>query len=206
MPIRELSIGLGIAAALLNGIAYFTYNKQAKKGDSDPSIASWAIWVLLTILIAMSYAGMLSLVLALPFFIGATGRIVTFSYMLAKGKFSWPTLREWGYIAIGAVATLVWLVFKSAAGANIIVLVAFLISFVPTVEDVAKDPFKETPRAWELWAGVFCLMIANLLLTGKGVTSFITPVAFLAADVIVAVLSSPRRKTRFLQRSNSPRL
>ena len=143
---QELTIALGLTAALLHGGAYVLYNVQAKLGKSSPNAASWSIWAFLAILNALSYREMSGDVVAtLQFFTGSIACLLTFLYVLTIGEFSKLKPKEWGLFALGLLATLMWWKFRSATGANMIVLAAAFVSFIPTLEGVWRDPFKETP-------------------------------------------------------------
>ena len=197
---QELTIALGLTAALLHGVAFILYNVQTKLGKSSPNVASWSIWAFLATLNALSYREMTGDVVAtLQFFTGSVGCILTFLYVLTIGKFSWLKPREWGLFALGILATLVWWKFRSATGANMIVLVAVIISFVPTFEGVWRDPFKETPRSWILWTLAFLVATTNVVLRDGKPIALLTPVVLLIAHGGIAVLSTQKRKERFRQ-------
>ncbi|MEK7659843.1 MAG: hypothetical protein AAB343_01430 [Patescibacteria group bacterium] len=106
---QELTIALGLTAALLHGVAYFLYNRQTKLGHSSPNASSWSIWVFLATLNALSYREMSGdAVATLQFFTGSVACILTFLYVLTIGKFSRLKPKEWGLFALGLLATLVW--------------------------------------------------------------------------------------------------
>ncbi|MEK7100782.1 MAG: hypothetical protein AAB921_01650 [Patescibacteria group bacterium] len=197
---QELTIALGLTAALFHGVAFILYNVQSKIGKSSPNAASWSIWAFLATLNALSYREMTGDVVAtLQFFTGSVGCILTFLYVLAIGKFSWLKLREWGLFALGILATLVWWKFRSATGANMIVLVAVIISFIPTFEGVLRDPFKETPRSWILWTLAFLVATTNVVLRDGKPIALLTPIVLLIAHGSIAILSTQSRKAKFRQ-------
>lgn len=198
--LQELTITLGLTAALLHGVAYVLYNMQAKLGSSKPNAASWSVWAFLATLNALSYREMSGdAVMTLQFFTGSVACILTFLYVLTIGKFSRLKPKEWGLFTLGLLATLVWWKFRSATGANMIILVAFLISFIPTFEGVLRDPFKETPRSWMLWTLAFLVTTINVVLRdGKPVT-LLTPIVLFLTHGSIALLSAQSRKAKFTQ-------
>lgn len=197
---QELTIALGLTAALLHGVAYVLYNVQAKLGKSSPNAASWSVWAFLATLNALSYREMSGdVVAALQFFTGSVACILTFLYVLTIGKFSRLKPKEWGLFALGLLATVVWWKFRSATGANMIVLVAFLISFIPTFEGVWRDPFKETPRSWTLWTLAFLVTTTNVVLRDGKPIALLTPIVLLIAHGSIALLSTQSRKAKFRQ-------
>lgn len=195
---KEFSLVLGVAAALLHGVAYVLYNVQAKLGKSSPNAASWSVWAFLATLNAFSYREMSGDVVAtLQFFIGSVACVLTFFYALTIGNFSWLKPKEWGLFALGLLATIVWWQVRSVAGANMIVLAAFLISFIPTLEGVWRDPSKETSRSWMLWAVAFFMTTTNVVLRGGKPIALITPGVLCIAYGSIALLSTQKRKERF---------
>lgn len=197
---QELTIALGLTAALLHGVAYVLYNVQAKLGKSSPNAASWSVWAFLATLNALSYREMSGdLVATLQFFTGSVACVLTFLYVLTIGKFSRLKPKEWGLFALGLLATVVWWKLRSATGANMIVLVAFLISFIPTFEGVWRDPFKETPRSWTLWTLALLITTTNVVLRDGKPIALLTPIVLLVAHGSIAILSVQWRKAKFRQ-------
>ncbi len=197
---QELTIALGLTAALLHGVAFILYNVQSKIGQSKPNAASWSIWAFLSTLNALSYREMTGDVVAtLQFFTGSVGSILTFLYVLIIGKFSKLKPGEWGLFALGLLATLVWWKFRSATGTNMIVLVAVIISFIPTLEGVWRDPFRETPRSWILCTLAFLVATTNVVLRDGKPIALLTPIVLLIAHGSVALLSTQSRKAKFRQ-------
>jgi hypothetical protein len=195
---HELTVALGLMAALLHGVAYVLYSVQTKIGKSSPNAASWSIWAFLATLNALSYHEMSGdLVASLQFFTGSVACILTFLYVLTIGKFSKLKPKEWGLFVLGLLATLVWWKFRSATGANLIVLVAFIISFIPTFEGVLRDPFKETSSSWILWTLAFLVTTTNVVLRDSKPIALLTPIVLLIAHSSIAILSTQSRKARF---------
>ena len=126
---KELTLVLGVSAALLHGVAYLLYNIQTKLGQSHPNVVSWSIWAFLATLNAFSYREISGIVAGLQFFIGSAGCILTFLYALWIGTFERPKPKEWRVFALGCLASLVWWIFRSAASANMIILPPFPLSF-----------------------------------------------------------------------------
>ena len=196
----NITILLGVSAALLHGFAYFLYNRQVKSGDSIPNAASWSVWAFLSILNAASYQGINGdWVASLQFMMGSVACLLTFLYVMFIGKFSKLTKKEWGFLVAGFFAVFIWYTFQNAAYANLIVLGAFLVSAYPTFEGVLKDPNKETPLSWKLWTIAFTLTTINLFIRDGSTIEFVTPVALLVAHGAIAWLCRPARKMRFAQ-------
>src|SRR4051812_7178219 len=54
----DLTLQLGIAAGVLQLVAFALYNKQILQGTSTPNTATWTLWAFLAVLNASSYAAM----------------------------------------------------------------------------------------------------------------------------------------------------
>lgn len=190
---------LGILAALLHGIAYFLYAVQTKLGASSPKSASWGLWVLL---VAVNWATFGISVgnwsIALQFLSGSIACVSVFIYMLVIGKLSWPAAKDRKTIGLSILAIIVWVVFKNAAWANVVVFIALAISFIPMYEELWADPSKEMPRSWILWTMAFLVTATNVILNWGGKPlSLVMPIGGALLHGAVAVLSSESRKRRF---------
>ena len=203
----SIALALGISAAVLHGIAYYLYNRQAKLGQSLPNIASWGVRMFMATLNAFSYRAMSGdWVATLQFFTGSVACTITFFYVLAIGKFSWPKSKEWRSFGIGLVAVVVWQTVGNTAGAtiaNMLGLLAFVISFKPTLDGVRQDPNREKPLAWSMWTAAFTITVINVLVRHGISMSLVTPVVLLAAHGSITVLSRESRKEIFGARARA---
>jgi hypothetical protein len=199
---QTISLVFGVVAAVLHGAAYVMYNRQAKLGQSQPNPISWSVWTFLAILNASSFTAMSDWVSSLQFLTGTIACILTFIYVLAIGKFRWPArgAKEWKIFGLGLLAAVVWYVFRSAEGANMIVLVAFVPSFFPTYDGVKEDPHKETALPWWIWTTAFVVTIVNLIIRDQEAIAFVMPAVLLLAHLSIAVLSRDARKATFPRR------
>jgi len=188
----------GVTAAVLHGTGYVLYNIQTKRRDSEPNITTWMIGAFLAGLNAFSYRAMNhDTVMALQFFVGTVGSILTFFITLFTGRFSWPEIRAWWCAALAFIALLVWWYLRNATGANFIVLFAVLVSFQPMLEGVLKDPHKETPRSWVIWTVAYYISTINVALFSDNHWAFVSPLVLLFVHGSIAVLSRSARKALF---------
>jgi hypothetical protein len=202
--VHDLTVVLGITAALLQSVAYLMYAAQTKIGRSSPKSASWGIWVFLTIVNALTFGVMSgSWLVTLQFFAGSVACVALFLYMLAIGKLSWPTSGEWGIVGLGILATVVWWIFRDAAYANLIICFASAIAFKPMYEELWRDPRKETPRSWVLWTLAFLVTTVNVVVNWQGKPlNLVMPVGGAILHGTVAYLSRESRRIRFEKASD----
>ena len=192
----NLTIFLGVVAALLHGTAYVLYNLQAKAGSSVPNPASWVVWAFLSVLNASSFFSMSGFLPSLQFLTGSAACITTLIYVIFIGKLSWPTEKEWVILMLGLLGAIVWWEFRSATGGNLITTAAFIISSVPTISGVKENPFKETSRPWTIWTIASIATSINVSLQHKW-WSLVAPVVLTFVHGGVAFLSRGERKKKF---------
>ena len=194
----DTALVLGLTAALLNGTAFVLYSIRTKSGDSKPNPVSWFIWAGLSTMNAFTFQEVSgSIAVTLQFFVGSAGCILTFLYVLVIGKVDWPEWNDVWCLVFGLLAAVVWWEFRSAAGGNALVVLAFVISFIPTYGGVLRDPFKEKPLPWVVWTVGFLTATVNVFVQGSGPMVFLSPVVLCVAHGGIAFLSAERRKVRF---------
>ena len=196
----ELTSILPIVAAILYLAAVVLYNIQILNGKSKPNAISWGIWALLAIVNAFSYGAMIdNWVAALQFFAGTIACIITFIVGLLKKSYEKPTNWQWAIAAICLVAIFVWILFRSATGANMVVLVAFVFSFIPTLTGVFNDPRKERSLPWAVWTAAFTVTLFNIILLDKEWMAYLIPGGGLLGHALVGLLVMEKRKKVFEQ-------
>lgn len=195
----NITMLLGITAALLHGVAYLLYAIQTKVGRSSPKSATWGVWVFITIINALTFNVMsANWVVALQFFAGSLGCSGLFLYMLATKKLKWPTSGEWGIVGIGVIATMVWMIFRNATYANLIILLALAIPFKPMYEELWRNPTKETPRSWILWTLAFLVTTINVVVNWSGhPLNLVMPIGGALLHGAVAILASEKRRIAY---------
>jgi hypothetical protein len=190
----------GIVAGLLHLTASWLYNKRIFRGEIVPNTATWALWVFLTILSASSYAVMTGdMAKYIPTIASAIGTIFICIISLFSGKFK--SMEPWEIIIllVGIVSGIVWWIFQSATYANLIVVFAETIAFIPLYRKVWKDPTVERPLPWCVWSMVYPLMIYIVIFHWNGhYQDLVYPVAMLCTHPTVALLTlrKPRRDSQ----------
>ena len=165
----ELTLQLGIAAGVLQLVAFGLYNKQILQGTSTPNTATWTLWAFLTILNASSYAAMTAdLAKYILPVASALATIGTFGYSLFAGKFKRMDSWDWLVFSIGVMAGLMWWWYQSATYANLIVVGAVIISFWPLYRSVWKNPALEKTLPWYVWTIAYSILTLVAVLRWKG--------------------------------------
>jgi hypothetical protein len=186
---------LGISAALLHGTAYIIYNIQAKRGDSKPNVVSWSVWAFMATLNMLTFIEITSIAHALQYVVGTLAAVITFILSLVWGKFTLPNKSEVKIFLLCIIAVGVWWYYKNASVANLIGIVAFLISFYPTLVGVYKNPTKERYIPWLIWTSAFAINLINNIISWNGdIVSILNPLILLLCHYSISHLS--RKKTK----------
>lgn len=189
------SIVFGGGIAFLHGLAYSLYSWETILGRNRPNIVSWGIWTFIAIVNALSYYTMIGKdgIASLQYFSGSVMCLVTFICVLFTGRFLKPAREEWFFLGLGIFSVLVWWFFRSAVGANAIILITLIISFIPTMVSVAKNPTREVSLPWIMWSVAFIGTLIHLFLRGGGALAFLTPTISLLLHGGVAFLILRKR-------------
>lgn len=149
--------------------AFALYNKQMIQGTSRPNTATWTLWAFLTFLNFGSYKVMsgnwVKSILPLASSIAC---LLTFLFAIAKGKLSRLNIWDVFALGIGFLSGCAWWWYQSATYANLIMQGSILVSFVPTMRGVRKNPKNEKALPWFIWSSAYILSIAVVLLRWQG--------------------------------------
>jgi len=191
----EISMALGLAASLLHLGAFITYNRQMLRGDSRPNAVTWGIWAIGATLNGASYFFMnMDVIKALLPLVGSLACIWVFVLSLLKGKLSKPDKADLATLWLGIVAVVVWWTFRSAAYANLLFQVGLVVSIIPTVRGVIRDPGNEKANAWFMWGCAYLLMLCVVLLRWQGIwQDMALPLAGMTTHTLVGALSLRRK-------------
>ena len=164
----QLSIGLAVSASVLQLAAYATYSRRVIRGLVQPNFATWSIWGLIILLNASSYLVMSAdWVKSLLPLANAAGCLITAGVVLSRARKSPLGLEDKAALGIAVLAAIVWSAF-SAAPANLVVQICFVVGFVPTYRSVLAHPSREAPMPWFLWSAAYVLSTTVVILRWTG--------------------------------------
>jgi hypothetical protein len=182
-----LGLFFGVAAGVVNIVAYIIYNYFSK---NRPNIAAWSLWAFLTLLNTSSYFVMSSdWVKSILTIVNSFLCILTLVLALYRGKFD--KLDIWDKLAfiVGVVAGLVWIGFKSATYANLVLQVSIFLGFIPVYRGVWKKPDCEKALPWLVWCIAYCFNAVTVALRWQGQwQDFAYPVTAFVYHLVVALL------------------
>jgi hypothetical protein len=147
--------GLDIWFVLAIGLSfsgYAVYLLGLRRQTVRPNRASWLIWAAATSLEALTYAAVNpGAPQALVFAVSAVACVAVTLGIWRRSAWAPPSPTETFCIAASLTALMLWLVFREAFWAHMLVVAAVPVSFWPTWASVWADRSRERSPAWGLW-------------------------------------------------------
>lgn len=191
MNVKPEIVILAGTAAGMHVVAFIIHALQTHKGTSTPNPATWGLWTFISALNCASFITMQEhrIVGLLPI-VSSISCIAAFLVYLFKHKFSKLGFWENTALVLGIVAVFVWWYYHSASYANLILQPAIVISFMPTLRGVWRDPNREGPLPWFIWSPAYIfLIIAVFLEWEEKLLQLVYPINCLFWHGLVGVLS-----------------
>jgi len=141
-----------IIAVLCSFAGYAVYYVGIRRELVRPNRASWMIWSSATAVEAVTYAAVNpGAPQSWVFMISALACLGITIAIWRGSAWSAPSLSESLCMAACLVALLLWLAFKEAFWAHMLVVAMVPVSFWPTWDSVQQDRARERSPAWGLW-------------------------------------------------------
>ncbi len=209
----DIGTALSVLSGLLQAAGYFLYFRGSLRHEILPNASTWLMFAWDTTLLVVLHAslGASPMLLLLPT-VCASCSIAVAAVSWAKRGFRWPddevdrfALTSCGVLTIG-YATLVILAAQGLVSsdlhraANIAMLLfsngSTIVSFVPMIHTVRRNPATERPAAWLVWACAYALLLAStMLIHGWSEPELVLfPIVNFALHLLIAWLSSPARR------------
>lgn len=187
----EFALLLSIIATVLQLVGFAIYNRQIITKTSKPNASTWILWVYLTVLNFTSYMVMSDdLVKSILPIASSVACILTFCFAWYKGSFSRLNFWDKIVLSIGLIAGAVWWYYQSATYANIIVQIALIVSFIPTIRGVMLDAKNEKALPWWIWTLAYSLQTITVFFRWQGqFQDLIYPINCLILHGIIGFLS-----------------
>lgn len=181
---------LSIIAVLLTFVAYATYYRDILKGQTRPHIYSWSLWGLLTVLIValqiLGGAGPSTWVTASAGLL-CVGVVIL---SLKNGK-RYITKSDTVVALLSLLAIVFWLVIKQPVASIILVVIADLLAFIPTVRKSWNHPETETLSLYAITTVRFGL--AFFAIENYTILAALWPAAWLFANAAFSIMLIARR-------------
>ena len=170
-----LAIGLSFAG-------YAVYLLGLRRQTVQPNRASWLIWAAATSLEALTYAAVNP---GAPqgwvFALSALACITVTIAIWRRSSWAPPSPSETFCIAASLTALLLWLVFREAFWAHMLVVAAVPVSFWPTWASAWADRARERSPAWGLWTFGD---LATLLIAVRGAELGLAELGYIVVELL----------------------
>jgi len=141
-----------IVAVLASFAGYAIYLAGLRQRLVEPNRASWLIWGSATGVEAITYAAVNpGTPQAIVFLVSAAASLTVALALWRRSRWSAPDPVESLCMAASLAAIVLWLVFREAFWAHMLVVAVIPISFWPTWRGVWADRARERSPAWGLW-------------------------------------------------------
>lgn len=182
---------LSAIAILLTFVAYIPYYRDILKGKTHPHIYTWSLWGLLTILIvALQFIGGAG---PSTWVTAAAGVMCIGVIILGfKGGKKYITKSDTAIALLALLAIIFWLFVDQPVVSLILVIVADLLAFIPTIRKAWKKPYTETLSLYVTNSIRFLLALAAVETYTFLSAGWI--IAWVVANVIFSILIVWRRK------------
>ncbi len=141
---------MGAIAGICSFCGFLPYWWAIWQGKTRPNRATWLIWLVVGIIIAISYrsAGAESTMwVPITYVIGP---LVTSLLAIKLGEGGWTKFDRICLLSVGA-SLVVWWIFKSPEVALVINIGIDLLGALPTIRKSFRDPHSENLLAWVLF-------------------------------------------------------
>jgi len=191
-----VSSALLLAASAIFLIAFVMYNRGILRGKNTPAFAAWSVFSLITLVNCVTYLQFTKswvnvAVLFTDFVICAGTTLIVLVHL--RGKVCVDQTDK-AIVLVSLSAVLLWTVFNTAIGGNLLNQVAYTLTFIPTYRNVLRNPNDEPTLPWALWTMAFVLNIIALALQPQAQPiDYVSPVVCLMHHVAITLLSRRRR-------------
>ena len=182
---------LGAIAVIMTFLAYIPYYRDIIKGKTHPHVYSWTLWGLLTLMIVplqiIGGAGPATYVSAVAGLL-CIGVVIL---SLKSGKKD-ITLSDTLVAGLSLIAMGFWLIADQPIVSIILVVVADMLAFIPTVRKSWHKPFSETLSLYVTNAIRF--LIAVIAVKNYTILAVLWPASWAIANLLFSTMIFIRRQ------------
>lgn len=159
----------GLLAGIFALVTYYLYFMQTVNGKSTPNPSSWAIWLIVGIINAITFFSLTSNNWWQSFIVIAVTSCVSvvFIYSLFKGKFSRISRIEILLFMLAFTIGVFWKITSDYRASNLLLQVIYAISFIPTINGIIKGTSKEQAAAWVVALFTYSFSILSIIFSNN---------------------------------------
>ena len=171
-----------VVALVASVAAYVLYLVGLKRHLVRPNRVSWLVWSCSAAAEAATYAAVNQGVLQSWVFVASAAACVAVTVGIWRGS-SWekPEAGDLWVLATSAAALILWLAFREAFWAHMLLVAAVPVSFWPTWASVWQDRNRERSPAWGLWT---VGDLATLLVATRGGHQDVGEYAYVVVELL----------------------
>lgn len=193
---------LGITAIVLTFVSYIPYIRDILKRKTHPHVYSWGLWGFLTLIIfALQISDNAGPGAFVTLGAGAMCLLVII-LSLKYGKRD-ITTSDTVVLILTLIAIGFWLGAKQPITAIILITIADLLAFVPTVRKSWNKPYTETLSLYV--TNTFRFILALLALEVYSLLTSLWVIAWITANALFALMLIVRRKQLSKKRNKPPK-
>ncbi len=173
-------------------VAFWMYNKGVILGKNLPAFAAWGLFSLITLINCLTYltwtASIINIAVLLTDFVICVGTTLIVLVRLG-GRVQMDEGDKW-ITFVSLVAVLLWVLYRTAAGGNLINQIAYCLAFIPTYRNVLRDSRNEPTKPWLLWTIAFVMNVIALTLQPKTqLMDYVSPIICFVHHAAITTLS-----------------
>lgn len=171
-----------MAAVLASFAGYAVYLAGLRRRLVEPNRASWLIWGSATAVEAITYAAVNpGAPQSWVFLLSAAASLAVALALWRRSRWAAPDAIEGICVAASLAAILLWLAFREAFWAHMLMVAIVPISFWPTWRGVWEDRARERSPAWGLWT---IGDLATLIVAARGARPDIGEHAYVLVELV----------------------
>jgi len=189
MNIQQIA---GIVAAIISICSMPIYIKSILRGETKPERAGWAIWLVVSFLVLISYyaSGARETILLNVTYVLYPLIVFTLSFKYGVGGFTKFDI----YCLIGAaIGVAVWIYTRDSFKALLINTAIDSIGLLPTLKKVYRQPQTENKLSWQL--GMLAAFVNLFAITTFDLSIALYPiVAFIGITITTFLVTFPKMR------------
>ena len=188
MPYKAI---LGILAAIISFIAYIPYLRDVFKHKTKPHIFTWFVW---SFIVGLGFMAQIKEGAGYGAWVTGVTAIICFSIAILSFSYGEKDIKktDWLYFILAILGLIGWRLTNNPLVAIIMVILADVLAFIPTMHKGYNKPYEETLSTWGLNSLKFT--IALIALESYSLTTYLYPATLIITNGAMALILLVRRK------------
>jgi len=187
----DYKVVLGLIATLIAFIGYAPYFRDIISSKTKPHAFTWLVW---TIMLGIAFAGQVSDNAGSGAWVTGFSMVICLIIFLVGLKYGKRNIVaiDWVLLAAAVIAILLWYLTKGPLLSVILVTMADILGFLPTVRKSLLRPYEETASTYFL--GTAKYIVSIFALNNISIVTALYPSYLIFANTAFAIMLLVRRK------------